>query len=199
MLSDFSGAAENPLSEGGNWIQTSPDRPPLLKDSPNSVTNSVFGDPNYSTWVREVFYGNAEVWACISGGQLGAALETWRVALFTQIGINVQGYLLYYGGGLSKDLVLRKYTGGFASFTAIGSVSPPYPSSIGIRINGGNVEAWWEGGGGWTLGFTVADNAYRGGFYATLGIEDPTGGGLNFSCFGGGAANRSQFFRWLYN
>lgn len=199
-LTEFDPPAENPLSEGGTWQQLTPERSPLRKTGANTVTNTTFGFPDYSVYVKEAFFGNAEVWACPIDGQLGAALETWRISIWTEIGVDVKGYQLYHGGALSKDLVLRKYTGGIGSFTGIGGLGGVgYPDGMGLKINGNEVEAWTEVAGVWSLIFSVTDTPGTGPFYLGLGLEDPTTGGLSFSCFGGGTRKRSQFFRWLYN
>lgn len=204
VLSLFDPPAENPLSEAGAWAQTSTDRAPMRKTAIGDATDSSHGDPNYSHWVREKFYAGidgppTDAWGCLSGGQLGAALETWRVALWSRIAPSVQGYLVFFGGGLSKDLILRRYDGGFASFTAIGGVNlgGAYPSMMGVRINGPDVEAWYRTTGDWTFGFAVADSTYRGWFNAGIGVEDPTGGGLAFPCFGAGTENDPEFLLWM--
>jgi len=200
LLSEFDPPAENPLSEGGVWIPLVPDREPLQKNASNQARNTTFGNPDYSAWVREVYPGDAEVWACLAGGQLGIALETWRIGLFTSIGDTLEGYLLLSGGSISKDLALRRYDGNITNFTGIGGLgNVGYPLMMGLKINGTHVEAWTWDGISWSLRIDVVDNTYRGSFFLALGLEDPTGGGLGFECFGGGIPRRTQFFRWLYN
>ena len=115
LLSDFPCPPENPIYEGGRWAQTSPERPPLMKGSPPGcdATDSAHGLPNFSHWVADIFDGDiVEVYGCTFGGQLGASLETWRVGMFTQVGSNLTGYRLYYGGVISKFYNMAKYNGG---------------------------------------------------------------------------------------
>lgn len=208
LLDEFDCPPENPLSEDGRWQQTTPERPPLKKvtvslgvcgatDSENNPA------PNYSHWAQETFdseKGVVEVWGCTTGGQLGVALETWRVALWSSVG-SVTGYLLFYGGAISKGFKIRQYDGNLASFTEIASsAAVGYPERIGLKINGADIEGWGMYAGVWTLMCSAPGNtAYRGKFYLGLGIEDPTGGDLGFACLGGGVPRRTQFFRWLYN
>lgn len=201
LLAEFTGPAENPLSQGGKWAQTRVTRPPLKKEV-GSVTDSIHGDPNYSHWTPETFVGDVEVWGCSVGGQLGAAVETWRVFAFAGLGL-ASGYQVYFGGGIGKGFAIWKYTND--DFIALaGSGFPGYPSAIGMRIHDGVIEAWGAFGdpfdqNAWSIFCQASDNTYTGPFYIGLAIEDPTSGGLGFTCFGGGTPHRTQFFRWLYN
>ena len=79
----------------------------------------------------------------------------------------------------------------------MGGAGIGYPSKIGMRITGGVIEVWYANGGAWTNPFTVTDGTYRGNFYAGIGVEDPTAGGLSFTCFGGGRPHRTQIYRVL--
>jgi hypothetical protein len=131
---------------------------------------------------------------------LGAALETWRVALWSQVGSSFSGYLLYYGGGIGKGYGLRRYDNG--GFTGIGGAGGGYPERLGLRwYTGGLIEAWGMYGGVWGLQATTSDPTYAPPFYMGIGIEDPTSGtfapSLAITCFGGGAKNRTQIYRWL--
>lgn len=203
QLSEFECPPENPLYEGGHWAQTSPNFYPMQKISSGGdcvASDSVHDGPNYSHWAPERFTsdnGYVEAWICASGGQLGASLETWRVALWSQVGANFSGYLVYFGGGLSKGTVTRRYTNG--SFIDIAGGGGGYPSVLGIAIRGTPpnqyIEAWNDG----VLESSVLDNNYSGFFWAGISVEDPTGGGLSIPCFGAGVPSRTQFFRWLYN
>lgn len=211
LLSEFDcvTSPENPLYEDGAWIRTTGDRPPMQKIGipPNcAATDSEHGNPNYSSWGRATYLADldeniVEVWGCIEGGQLGAALETWRVFAFLE-GVEPTGYLLYEGGGIGKALVLRRYTGGITSFIDIGGSSIVYPPGIGLRINGTQIEAWYSTGdpldpNDWALSHSVTDPTHRGNFRIGIAVEDPTAGGLGFSCFGGGKPPSAEFIRWL--
>jgi hypothetical protein len=194
-LSLFLGPAENPLSENGRWAQLSPLAPPLKKNV-GSADDSVHNGPNYSYWTAPFPSANiVEVWGCTGGGQLGAALETWRVALWLEA--QFTGYLAYYGGAIGKSFVIRRYTDGSWVDLVVGGGG--YPQRLGLRIDGNNVECWGYNAGAWSLKCSIADTTHRGSFYPSLGIEDPTGGGLAFSCFGGGRKNFSQIIRWITN
>lgn len=204
---------ESPLSEDGDWTASHPDQPPMLKRGASSDpvgtpgAASVTGEfvVNYSHWTRNLAFGDAEVWACTSGGQLGAALETWRVALWTQTGGNLTGYLLYYGGGIGKGFGLRKY--GNNSFLGIGGANGGYPQRIGLKIvqETQDIQMWAMYSDVWTL-MGTQDHAIEptislpGPYYMGIGMEEQGGTlELGIDCFGGGTPHRSQFFRWLYN
>lgn len=194
-LSPLDPPAENPLSEGGAWLQLEI-QPPLQKLSTGDLTDSIHGDTNYSYWARDQFdsSGLVEVWACIDGGQLGAAIDSWRVLLAHSVGGDWDGYLVLLGGGILDDIVIRRYDNGVP--TGLISVSGGSPRKIGMRINGPVIEAWSAPlVGAWSLITSVTDTTYRGQFYAGFGIEDPTGGGVTISCVGGGVPNRTQIYR----
>lgn len=198
LLSLFAGPPESPLSEGGKWAQGWFSRAPLQKGS-NYVTDSLHGDPNYSFWTPQAFPDNVEVWGCTDGGQLGAAVETWRLNLWQGDPRRGVGYTLMYGGAIAKYFALRRYDSTAAlDFTEV-DFAGGYPTTMLLRINGDNVEALasYDSGATWSLMGYITDTNHRGGdWHIGLGIEDPTGGGLSFSCFGGGVPRRTQFFRW---
>jgi len=182
-LTDFVGANEDPLSDGGNWGQASTARPPLKRQS-NSATDSDHGEPNYSYYTTPLPDGKPQgIYACSTGGQLGVAVETWRIALYNSVGASISGYHFMYGGGIGKGYFLWAVHGS-ASFSTIDTSSGPYPQKMGIIVNGSSIEGWSYNSGIWTLRCSAIDGAYSGPMYPVLGIEDPTGGGLGFVCFG---------------
>jgi hypothetical protein len=197
FLTPLDPPAENPLSEDGAWLQfnTQPPLQKLVTGGNGYLTDSEHGETNYSYWTRRQFSssGLLELWACITGGQLGAAVESWRVVLATSVGDSWNGYLVLFGGGIFSGYTIRRYSGG--DFTNIGGASAGFPDKLGIRIDGNDIQAWGEYGGVWSLEASVSDTTHRGMFYLALGIEDPTGGGLSISCVGGGIPNRTQIYR----
>lgn len=210
IVTEFDGPDESPLSENGTWSQLSPTQYPLARKNNTAVISVSDVIVNYSYYNQQVLRiigeSRAEVWGCSQGGQLGAALETWRVFLFQNPGPSFDGYLFYYGGALSKDFVLRRYTGGVPVADIAFQNSPGYPDKMALVIDGDNIQGWATFAAfpdTWVLMCDADDTTYRGAFYAGLGIEDPTSGSttpsLSFDCFGFGIPNRQQFFRWLYN
>lgn len=201
LLTNFVGFNENPLYDDGNWDQTEPTRAPLQRLS-NSATNSASGNPNYSHWTHpaQEVAGLVEMYACTTGGQLGADLETWRIALWTITGSNVTGYLAYFGGSLSKDTVLRRYDGGLGSFTQIASQSfVAWPERMGLRITPTDVEVYEDYGGGWVFSCGAADTTYRGvDWYGGLGVETSVVNTNTFICFALSITpRRTQIYRIL--
>jgi hypothetical protein len=193
-LSTFDPPAENPLYEDGAWLQFN-NQPPLKKTALGTVTDSIHGETNYSYYTRQMFSSNSvvEVWMCTDGGQLGAAVESWRIGLALNTGDGWNGYLVLFGGGIGSDYFIRRYDGG--GFTNLITQNDGFPQRIGIRIDGSSIQAWGMYGGVWSMRTSIADTTYRGFFHAFIGIEDPTGGGLSSSCFGAGYINRTQIYR----
>lgn len=210
IVTDFDGPDESPLSEDGTWSQLSPTQYPLARK--NNVAVISVSDPivNYSYYNQQLLLitgeGRGEAWGCSEGGQLGAALETWRVFLFLNPGTSFSGYLFYFGGALSKDFVIRRYTNGVPAADIASNPFIAYPARMALVIDGDAVQGWCSFDPFpdiWQLICQTNDTTYRGAFFAGLGLEDPTSGSstpsLGFDCFGLGVPNRQQFFRWLYN
>jgi hypothetical protein len=199
-ISTFDGPDENPLSENGAWRGLDA-HAPMQKLGPHNITNTT-ATINYSTYVAQAFYASGtniiEIWACTVGGQLGAALETWRVYLFQNIQGAYYGYMFRYGGAIGKSFELRVYTGGGTSGTNIAQVGGGYPDRLGLRINGAVIEGWAMYGGVWQLMCSATNTAYRGYFYGGCGTEEEfVIGSLGINCFGGGVVHFTQFYRWM--
>lgn len=205
IYDDFSHlpSGENPLSDGGRWSNDG-DRPPLMVSvGSGSIHGTVEFAVNGSLYVEKVFKGNIiEVYACTPDSGLGAALESQRVALWTNPD-NRTGYSIGHGGGIGQEFFLRRYDSN--SFVAIGGahVRDDHPRKLGLRITPTEVQAW-----GyyefeiphWQQVVTAADTTHRGTFWAALETEEQGGiEEVGFDCFNGGIPNRSQFFRWLQN
>lgn len=211
LLSEFLDPPENPLREGGKWLPVFPNGVPgttvtdmrkeggQATDLPHgAVLNNHIA---YSYYTLQQFEGDAEVWGFPVGGQLGAALETWRLFMFETLDPPT-GYLVYIGGGIGKDTTLRIYDGN--SFTGLGSEAHVYTNALMLRTNGPYVEVWandtdqtFDDPSKWYLRIQATDGTYRGPFYIGMGIEDPTGGGLGWDAIGGGIPHRTQIYRIL--
>lgn len=200
--SDFNDlpSGENPLSDGGRWSNDG-DRPPLMvRVGGGSIHGTVEFAVNGSLYVEKVFRGDIiEVYACTPGTGLGAALESQRVALWTNPDART-GYSIGWGGGIGEEFFLRRYDSN--AFVGIGGAHTrdDHPDLLGLRITPTEVQAWGNYLGVWEQVVTAADTTHRGTFWAALETEEQGGiEEVGFSCFGGGIPNRSQFFRWLQN
>lgn len=193
---------ESPLSQGGIWepYGSPPDRFPLRAGGGVAKPTEEF-NVNGMYYAPRAFQSPCEIFGCLSGGGLGAALEGWRVAFWLGSPQSATGYLAGFGGGIGKDFFLRRYDGGFSSFTGIGGLSgQAYPDLLGMRITDTEVEIWRgdDPGPVWTLVDSAADTTYRGLFYAAIELEEQGGiDELGFGCFGVGVKNRQHIYRWL--
>lgn len=195
---------EDPLSIGGAFSEYDYGASGPLRLSGGCVTDEahvtvIAGPIYYSFLTTQQWSDDVEVWACTSGGQLGAAVESWRVGLAQGAPVNSGrkvGYLALFGGGIGKAYQLRRYDGD-PVWATLAEVGDGYPDKILLRTNGPDVEVWGEDAGVWSLKISEPDNTYRGPFNLFLGIEDPTSGGLCISCMGGGVKNRTQIYRVL--
>lgn len=220
-LSLFKYPPEDPLREGGKWAmaigtvrsgdnldmrkyQDHPGMPNELGHASDQSHGAHLSGPiGRSFYTRQRFTGDVEVWGIPYGGQLGAALETWRLFIWSNPIWNPTGYLVYVGGGLSKDTVIRRYDG-LDDYTSIASSPAGYASAMMLRINGDDVEAWRVDNGddpdnpaNWYMACSVTDTTYRGPYYVGMAIEDPSAGGLSFTAIGGGKPIKTQIYRYV--
>lgn len=190
---------ENPLSDSGKWGPDG-DRPPLMAGSDGlSIHGSVEFVVNGSLYVEKAFVGPIkEAYACTPDPDLGAALESQRVALWTDPNART-GYSIGHGGGIGQTYFFRKYTSN--AFIGIGSTPSreEHPNRLGLRITPTEVQAWGFYIGDtpeWQLISVEADSEHRGPMWCALETEEQ--GGLNevsFQCFAGGVPNRTQIYR----
>jgi hypothetical protein len=201
MITSFAGAAENPLSEGGAWATygSPPDRYPLQKMAPGSVTPTTEFFVNGMYYTRQTFLPTCEVFACVEGGGLGAANESWRVVFWLGHPDSATGYLSGFGGGIGEEYFVRKYNGGsFDNWTTLGTLDTTNPVKLGLRITASAVEQWAEFGGTWSLIQSFGDTTYRGAFYAAIEMEEQGSvGNVGMGCFGAGVKNRQHIYRVL--
>lgn len=193
---NFDGPNENPLSDGGRWIQGFFGYPLHREGNIAKVTTE--GVLNGMVWVANIFPSPCEVWACTNGGQLGAALETWRVGMFLSTPYDQIGYQSYYGGALNKAFVIRRYDGVGSWTELISFQTLAYPERIGMRITTTHIEQWARYSGVWTFIHQAADTNHRGPFLASIAMEIQGGvDQLWMGCFGAGMKNRQHIYRWL--
>lgn len=196
LLTEFAGSPENPLSEGGKWAEYG--RFPLQKMGPGSVTPTMEFFVNGMYWTVSAFRSPCEVFACVGGGGLGAANESWRVCLWKDDPTAGVGYMAAFGGGIGEDYFMRRYDGGFNNFVGIAGVDTTNPEKIGLRITNTDVEEWAYFSGDWHLLLTVPDTTYRGTFFAAIEMEEQGSvGNVSMGCFGGGVINRQHIYRIL--
>jgi len=190
---------ENPLSQGGLWARAS-SQPPLMAVG-GAAHDSINGDANYSyyTDLPMVDQEYMEAWGCAGGGSLGAAVDTHRVFLWQNVDVmNPRGYLMYFGGGIGEAYVIRRYNGGgITDNENIAASGGTAGNRYGLAIRGDTIEAWARHAGTWVLEVSVVDTTFRGGtWYGGLGCEDPTNGGVFWTCFGAGIdEDMSQIYR----
>jgi len=202
LISDFSGPAENPLSDGGRWATYG--RDPLQRGGTGSIHGTVEFAVNGMYYVVSplTFTGDTiEVWACTPAAGLGAAIETHRIAFWLGTPDSFNGYLSAYGGGISENYFVRRYDGGALTFTGLSETGGTTPEKLGLRITPTVVEQWAYYGSAWNLIVSHADTTHRGSpWFAALETEEQGGvAEVGFSCFGGGVINRTQIYRYVSN
>lgn len=181
IITNFPGADEDPLSEGGAWQNNGmqPSTPRVRLVSNEADTQAAGGDCQsvYNT----SFAADQEVFATISEvPSAGQGIAVWG-RIVDQNTSGVDAYLCYYDSG---NFGLAKCVNGTVS--GIGTATSKTPSighKIGLSMSGTTIEAWYYNGSSWSLDQSLTDSSVTGAGY--LGIELNQGG--RFDDFGGGA------------
>ncbi len=156
LLSDFTGANENPLSQGGNWAITNSLTNPVQLIS-NAVSGVINGQRNSSYWTPATFGPDVAAYCTLStfvsagagivvrlGGAGGAG--TW------------DGYLALPG----NPTIIRRVDNDV--FTQIASVAITWANGdkVGITAIGTEIAVWRfpTGGSDWTKIVAASDSTY---------------------------------------
>jgi hypothetical protein len=156
LISDFTGADENPLSEGGNWANLNSSGNPLKRLS-NAVASSVGVSRSY--WTPANFGPDLEAYVTLSTAAAGTAGLVVRVQ--GEGGANTwDGYqitaastgtvtILRADNGVTTQLIAA--AGGFAS-----------GDKLGVRCEGSTIQAWRQASGSsdWNLISSAVDATY---------------------------------------
>lgn len=176
LLTAFTGADEDPLSDGGNWANLNSSGNPLKRVS-NAVAASVGGNC-FSYWTPSNFGPDLEAYitlTSVSGSQGIAArvqgeggANTWDGYVVNQLA--------------TSNTVIVRYDNGVATTIAQEATTTwGNGDKIGMRIKGSVIEVWRfpSGGSAWQLIAMATDTTYPNagkiGLYATTttsGMDD---------------------------
>lgn len=183
VLTTFTGADEEDLSEGGDWqanpIQVGPGR---CRRISNEADTKFAGGDCQSVWATE-YAADQEVFATITEVPTsGQSITVW----FGIVGPNTAGvdaYLAAISGAATNNLSLFKCIN--SSVSAIGTPVTQAASighKLGGRRTGTTLELWYDTGSGWTVRDSMTNSEVTGDGF--IGIELFEGG--RFDNFGGG-------------
>jgi hypothetical protein len=157
LISDFTGADENPLSEGGNWANLNSSGSPLQRIS-NAVAGSAAADC-HSYWTPANFGPDLEAYATLPNvvGNVGIVARvqgeggagTWDGYRVRAVG----------GSNTAQSSVVTN-----ATVTVLISVAQTWSANdkIGMRVEGSTIQMWRQaaGSGDWNLMATAVDTTY---------------------------------------
>ena len=160
LISDFTGADENPLSEGGNWaaLNSSSTNNLILVSNAASVSGTgATIDGSY--WTLSDFGPDLEAYITVStvGG------GTSRIAARLQ---GVGGSNTWDGYTVACNIVqttISRITNGNSATLMVVSQAYANGDKLGMRITGDVIQAWRQpsGSGTWTLMVSATDAVYR--------------------------------------
>ncbi len=176
LISDFTGADENPLSEGGNWANLNTSSNPLQRLS-NAATASVNAD-SASYWTPANFGADLEAYVTITSPATSPAGLIGR--------IQGEGGAATWDGYVVRASTLslqigRVDNGVITLLVNTGSVTIASGDKLGMRISGSAIEAWKQlsGSSVWNLVATTTDTTYASagkiGLFCTstsIGMDD---------------------------
>ncbi len=176
LISDFTGADENPLSEGGNWANLNTSSDPLQRLS-NAASASVNTD-SASYWTPANFGADLEAYVTITNPATSPAGLIGR--------IQGEGGAATWDGYVVRASTLslqigRVDNGVITLLVNTGSVTVASGDKLGMRISGSAIEAWKQlsGSGVWNLVATTTDTTYASagkiGLFCTstsIGMDD---------------------------
>lgn len=191
VLSNFTGADEDPISEGGNWYTTGPFRfGGVLNER---LSNQTVRDQDITTgdsgslWQVAQYGPDSEVFATIAAlPGAGENVTVWCRIHNPGNATTAEGYLGQWINGTGWN-IYKMLTG--SDFTEIGttaaSPSPIAGDKIGLEVIGTTLNLYHYTGGAWNLRVTGTDSSISGAGY--IGLEF----GANateaaFDDFGGG-------------
>ena len=172
LVSSFSGADENPLSEGGLWANLDTSKNPL-KRAGNVATASVNSAQNASYYATD-FGPELDAYVTLTTIPPGGNLVQLRARVQGAGGSATwDGYAVQYIGGGQVDIYV--YTNAVAA-SSLGSalVDLADGDKLGIRCTGSSISAWTFSGGLWTRRVAVTNATYGSAGKVALYVDSTT-------------------------
>ena len=159
LISDFTGANENPLSESGNWAALNTSTNPLQRIS-NAASATVNAVNNESYWTPANFGPDLEAYVTIS--TTAATASGIAVRIQGEGGANTwDGYGVV--GASGTGITIQRIDNGTPT-TLINTslVTIASGDKLGVRCEGSTIQAWKQASGSsdWNLVLTVVDATY---------------------------------------
>ena len=173
LRSDFTGANEDPLSEGGNWAEASGSTGDLQRNT-NEVKESLAGVTGRSYWTPTQFT-DSESWVTITA-KPGNGNTIDLITRLKEPGSGWDGYLFRFAQASGTDTwdIFRIVNGSSTATIDSGSREFANGEKIGALSQGTTHSIYVFTGGSWTLLGGGTDNTYTSG-YLGIGIRSTTG------------------------
>lgn len=179
LLTTFNGADEDPLSEGGTWVDGIQAGVPAVRRVANEADTQAAGGDCQACY-DTAFAADQEVYATIlEVPSAGQGVAVW-FGIIDNNTAGVDAYLVYYDSG--NFGIAKCVNGTVSGLGTATSKTPAVGHKIGGRRIGTTIQAWYFNGTSWSLDQSVTDSSVTGS--GRLGIE--LNGGGRFDDFGGG-------------
>lgn len=185
VLTTFTGADEDPLSEGGNWAGPTRDLTSHLKRVSNAVARSAISGTVGDYWTPNTFGPDTEVF-CTMGGTFDESGGTIQVMGRVQNPTSdtiFRCYLAAYTQGTG----FRCFKDIDTTFTQIGSTDATVASvgdKIGLEVIGTAIKCYHFTGGSWVQRVSGTDSDIS--TAGNLALEIASSNNMRADDFGGG-------------
>jgi hypothetical protein len=181
LVADFTGANQNPLSDGGKWAVVSSLGIPLQRTG-NQVT-STGATTGESYWTPDLFGPDLAAYVTVAtlpgsgdsariyarGQQMGGA-NTW------------DGYSLRWQNQATPQLFIDRILNNGITNLATPNQALTAGDKIGIVLVGSMIESWVFRSGAWSMVSQVFDSTYPNAGSVALGCRNTTGRLDDFYC-----------------
>jgi hypothetical protein len=181
LISSFTGADENPLSEGGNWAKVNSSDNALQRLS-NAATSAA-ATTGTSYWTPRNFGPDVEVHVTITTLPGNGNHVIVGARIVGEGGSNTwDGYTVRFTQDAATDSVfIEKITNATSSILATISQEFAVGDKLGMRIVGSDIEAYRHDGASWSLIGSANEGTYSAAGKVLLRVRSTTGRADDFS------------------
>lgn len=192
LLTAFTGADENPMTDGGNWDRLNDSNSTQLRRLGNQVTsNGTLTGECY--WTPATYQDFVIYWTISTLPGSGNAQRLYgRLKDVGLLGNVWDGYVVRYQQAATSQLIIDVNTNATGTTLSTVNITLAAGDKIGMVCLGSMIQSWAYTSGAWALQATVFDSTYPAAGYIGIGVRGTTGRGddLYLGVLGGAAGGQ---------